>query len=70
MQITYTLTIDQDRSKILTALTSAAGQDPRLVMYLTSRGLNEPFLALLKEMADRVHELQWCEDPECDEKKV
>lgn len=66
---TYTLVIDQDRSRILTSLLVASQSDPKFQPFIHHYKLGDAYEAFVKELAGKVHELDWCEDPTCENKK-
>ena len=69
--VAFNLVIDKDRHKVLNMIIGGYQQmdDGRpadiLMRSLEKQGVADVFLDLLDELGDKVHELDWCEDPDC-----
>ncbi len=72
MQTTYTLVIDEDRDTALTImfnyLESCGLHD--LMHVLQDDGLAGVFTELISVKSDKSHLLDWCKDPDCEQKKA
>lgn len=71
--ITYNLVIDEERNDVLSMFNSFLGNHPPLLAiwlkWLMEENLQDTYLELLKEMADKEHALEWCKDPDCADKQ-
>lgn len=65
----FNLIIDEDRSKIMTGLLVASQSDPKFRPFIIQHNLSDTYNTFIEEFGDKVHELNWCKDPTCDEKK-
>lgn len=68
----YTLVIDKGRNSILNMLFNAITMLPheaQIAFMEMAKDENLDLIGLSKEISDRTHEFDWCEDPECEVKK-
>jgi len=67
----FNLVIDKDRNKVLNLVIGGYQQMDGgkyadiLMRSLVAEGVAEVFLELLDELGEKVHDLGWCEDPDC-----
>lgn len=68
----FVLVFDKDRYKALNGMIGLAmSHEPELramLLRYKANGILEPLESLMEEFADKVHENDWCEDPDCKRK--
>lgn len=63
----YALVVDEDTNTILSTLLNIA-HEQKTLLFTMCRDFgveNSKVLAFIKEVADKEHELGWCQDPNC-----
>jgi hypothetical protein len=73
IKTSYVLIIDKDRNRVLHALFNAVKDNPALAaeisVFLMKERLLETFIGIIKEFSAKMHDLNWCNDPDCKYKK-
>ena len=62
-----TLVIDPKESMVINGLINMALMSPTFLIDLEKNGLLEQFMGLSEQFTDKVHKLNWCTDPDCEE---
>ena len=72
----FIMVIDRDRASVIQAMLSGYLQDDcrefaeRLAKTIEHDGLKDEFMAFVEELGKKVHEKDWCDDPECSHKEL
>lgn len=68
---TYTLVIDEDRDAVLGWIMAfIENTEPEMfAAKMIKEGKAEVWIGMMEEIGDKNHEMDWCKDPDCKEKK-
>lgn len=61
----FTIVVDRERERVLFAAFEALTHDDQRFPLLYAQGRAETLIYLLKEFTQKVGEMNWCQDPQC-----